>query len=661
MPTAVSGAKKDSLILGKIYEFHQMHKMEIDSLQDNVYAKIRYNVEKRNAIIWLIPSMYVLAKDPREYIRESYSDVIFINEKDFVVKDQVVTGTIHRNRRAMDVIVDFNTPKLYEIALYDDYMLSPFNRINRMYYRYKQYRQSDGNTRLEFRPKLYNTQLVNGYAIVETETGRILKTVISGEFDMLSFYSEVNQGDDGPLALMPTNCTTATTFKFMGNRVSTVFNSMYHQPYTLPDSIDEKQSKELMNSLRPIPLSESDKRIYEAREQKEREAEEAAAADTTEHKENKWKHFWWDIVGDNLVTPLAAESKDKVTEFRLSPIINPLNIRYSGSKGISYKMDLRFRYRFNEHRYLSLDPMFGYNFKQKQFYFTIPLRMTYNPKRNGYAQITWGNNRISNSTVLDQINHEHGDTISFDDVPDANQFIDNYVELKNNIMIVDWLDIETRLMYHQRTPLNKDLMKQYNMPERYRTFAPAVELKFSPWYDRGPVITVDYERSIKNVLQSNIQYERWEFDAQWKKKIVGLRFLNLRMGYGFYTDRSDNFFMNYSNFYDNNLPEGWEDNWSGNFQLLDSRVYNESNFYYRNNISYESPLLFATWLPYIGKYIEKERLYFSNVIVQHARPYFELGYGLTNRYVSLGLFASFYNVSFQEIGVTFDFELFKRW
>ena len=496
MPTAVSGAKKDSLILEKIYEFHQMHKMEIDSLQDNVYAKIRYNVEKRNAIIWLIPSMYVLAKDPREYIRESYSDVIFINEKDFVVKDQVVTGTIHRNRRAMDVIVDFNTPKLYKIALYDDYMLSPFNRINRMYYRYKQYRQSDGNTRLEFRPKLYNTQLVNGYAIVETETGRILKTVISGEFDMLSFYSEVNQGDDGPLALMPTNCTTATTFRFMGNRVSTVFNSMYHQPYTLPDSIDEKQSKELMNSLRPIPLSESDKRIYEAQEQKEREAEEAAAADTTEHKENKWKHFWWDIVGDNLVTPLAAESKDKDTEFRLSPIINPLNIRYSGSKGISYKMDLRFRYRFNEHRYLSLDPMFGYNFKQKQFYFTIPLRMTYNPKRNGYAQITWGNNRISNSTVLDQINHEHGDTISFDDVPDANQFIDNYVELKNNIMIVDWLDIETRLMYHQRTPLNKDLMKQYNMPERYRTFAPAVELKFSPWYDRGPVITVDYERSI---------------------------------------------------------------------------------------------------------------------------------------------------------------------
>jgi gamma-glutamylcyclotransferase (GGCT)/AIG2-like uncharacterized protein YtfP len=659
MPMTMNGAKKDSLILGKIYEFQKTHLQAIDSLQDNVYAKFRFNVEKRNSILWLIPSMYVLAKDPREYIRESYNSITFKDGHNFIVNNQVVTGTIRRNRKAMPVINDFNTPHLYDIALYNGYMLSPFSRINRVYYRFNQYQQSDGTTRLEFRPKLYNTQLVTGYAIVETETGRIIKCVLSGEFDMMSFYSEVNQDDIGPLALMPTNCTTALTFRFMGNRVSTVFNTMYHQPYTLPDSIDENRSKEMIDSLRPIPLAESDKRIYEADAKRQQEAEQEAAADTIETRSDKWKHFWWDIVGDNLVTPLAAETKDKDTEFRLSPIINPLNIRYSGSKGFSYKMNLYLRYKFNEHRYLTLDPMFGYNFKQKQFYFTAPLRMTYNPKRNGYAQITVGNNRISNSTVLNEINHENKDTLKFPD--ESDQFIDNYLELKNNIMAYDWLDVEMRLIYHQRTPLNKELMMIYDKPTRYRSFAPALELKFKPWYDRGPVITVDYERSIKNVLKSNLQYERWEFDAQWKKKIVGLRFLNLRTGYGFYTDRSENYFMDYTNFYENNLPEGWEDHWSGNFQLLDSRVYNESNFYFRNNVSYESPLLFATWLPLVGKYIEKERLYFSNVIVQHARPYFELGYGLTNRYVSLGFFASFYNASFQKAGITFDFELFKRW
>ncbi len=660
MPTAMTGAKNDSLILKKVYGFYDTHKIKIDSLQDNVYAKIRFNVEKRNAILWLIPSMYVLAKDQKEYIRESYSDVIYLNERDFFVNRQVVTGTIRRNRRAMPVIVDFNTPKLYAIALYDEYMLSPFNPINRGYYRYKQYLQSDGTTRLEFKPKYYNTQLVNGYAIVDTETGRIIKAVLNGEFDMLSFYSEVTQKENEEMPLMPTECTTAATFKFMGNRVSTVFNSVYHQPKMLPDSIDEQRSRELIDSLRPIPLSESDKRIYEAAAQRQQEAEEASAADTVEHKSNKWRDFWWHSVGDNLVTPLAAESKDKDTEFRLSPIINPLNVRYSGSKGFSYKMNLSFRYKFNEHRYLSLEPMFGYNFKQKQFYFNAPLRMTYNPKRNGYAQLTVSNNRISNSTVLDQINHENGDTIVFKE-ENADQFIDNYLELKNNIMLFEWLDVETRLIWHQRTPLNKELMMKYDKPTRYRSFAPAIELKFKPWYDKGPVITVDYERSIKNVMESNIQYERWEFDAQWKKKIVGLRFLNLRTGYGFYTSKSDNYFMDYANFQENNLPEGWEDHWSGNFQLLDGKIYNESDFYFRNNVSYESPLLFATWLPYLGKYIEKERLYFSNVFVQHARPYYEIGYGFTNRYVSLGFFASFQNSSFQKAGITFDFELFKRW
>ena len=110
MPTAMTGAKNDSPILNKIYEYHQLHRDEIHNIQDNVYAKFRFNVEKRNVILWLIPSMYVLAKDPREYIRESYNNVTFKNEHDFDVNKQVVTGTIRKNRKAMPVIIDYNTP-----------------------------------------------------------------------------------------------------------------------------------------------------------------------------------------------------------------------------------------------------------------------------------------------------------------------------------------------------------------------------------------------------------------------------------------------------------------------------------------------------------------------------------------------------------------------
>ena len=109
------------------------------------------------------------------------------------------------------------------------------------------------------------------------------------------------------------------------------------------------------------------------------------------------------------------------------------------------------------------------------------------------------------------------------------------------------------------------------------------------------------------------------------------------------------------------LPEGWDDEWTGNFQLLNSEWYNASRYYIRMNASYESPLMVVSRLPLLGKFIETERLYLGVVRLQSTRPYCELGYGFTNKYFSVGAFASFLNTSFQEFGCKFTFELFRRW
>ena len=649
--------KKDSLILDRIYDYQKANASAIDSLEDKVYAKFRFNVEKRNPILWLIPTMYVVAKDPREYIRESYSKVLFKNAHDYDITSQVLSGTIRRNRTALPTLVDYMTPNIYDIALYNGHMLSPFNKTNRRYYRYSQKQQTDGTTRLEFRPKNYNTQLLNGYAIVETETGRIIRTLLNGEFDMLSFRTEITQGKEGGRSIMPERCNTAATFKFMGNRISALFDANYNCQQTLPDSISSESNRELMDQIRPIPLTEADKQIYDAYDKKLKQ--DSAAQDSMPKKQNFWKRVFWDTIGDNLIAPISAESEDAY--FQLSPIINPLYLSYSHSRGVRYKMKFRSRLRFSRYRYLSLNPTFGYGFKEKIFYFTIPLRMTYNPKRNGYAEIVFGNgNRISNSSVMEAINQAHQDTINFENT-DMDLFKDQHLSVKNNIMLFDWFDVETGIIYHRRSAVNKGLMQEYGMPTDYKSFAPSIGLKFLPWLNRGPLISINYERAIKGVLKSNLEYERWEFDAQWKKKIPGLRILNLRAGAGLYTNKKDNLFVDFTNFRDENLPEGWDDDWSGNFQLLSSREYNKSDYYFRGNISYESPMLVATWIPYLGKYIEKERFYLSSVILQRSRPYFELGYGFTNRYISVGAFASFRNTRFDRIGVEVEFELFRKW
>jgi hypothetical protein len=205
------------------------------------------------------------------------------------------------------------------------------------------------------------------------------------------------------------------------------------------------------------------------------------------------------------------------------------------------------------------------------------------------------------------------------------------------------------------------IMQKYGMPTVYRSFAPMIALKISPWLNAGPLFSIDWERGITGVNRSNIKYERWEFDASWKYNLPGMRVLNMRAGAGFYVHREQNYFVDYANFHDNNLPGGWNDDWSGNFELLSGSVYNLSDYYIRANTSYDSPMLIASGIPYLGKFIEHERFYFGTAVIADSRPYFELGYSFTNRYVSLAMFAGFNGARFKQIGFDFSYEIFRRW
>ena len=72
-------------------------------------------------------------------------------------------------------------------------------------------------------------------------------------------------------------------------------------------------------------------------------------------------------------------------------------------------------------------------------------------------------------------------------------------------------------------------------------------------------------------------------------------------------------------------------------------------------------MMVGSWVPYLGKYIERERFYFSTAIVERSKPYYELGYSFTNRYVSFAVFAGFNGRTYKEVGIDFDIELFRRW
>ena len=300
-----------------------------------------------------------------------------------------------------------------------------------------------------------------------------------------------------------------------------------------------------MDELRPIQLREEEKAIYDEHDEIERREKEEAAkekakqealADSTKKPKHSLGDILWNI-GDKLVT--SSHKDAGAASFTLSPIINPQYISYSKAKGVSYKIQFGVRYHWNSKRYLTIQPQLGYNFGIKQFYHYTPIRMTYNPKRNGYAEIVFANgNRISNSSVIEVIRNIYGnDSAKHYQKMEMDYFNDNYIQAINNVQAYDWLEIKAGIVYHIRKPKNPSVMEKLNMPTVYRSFAPTLTLHISPWR-RGPYFTLNYERSIKGIMGANLEYERYEFDASHRFKLLGLRSINLKGGFGVYTNNS---------------------------------------------------------------------------------------------------------------------------
>ena len=643
----------DSLLINRIWDFSRNYSEPVNGVEQNLYLRYTFGSERRNPTLFLVPTMYTIAKGERNFIGESYCRIKYRTPSDYDLHRQVVCGTIPRNRFTMSAMVHYITPNLYDISIYPESILSPFHRSNRWFYKYRVLRRTSHQAIIRFRPRVNNTQLITGTALVNTETGQVLSTTYEGEFDMISFKVNTVMNQSSGHQMLPERSTIDARFHFLGNKVSSSFTAIYNCPVTLPDSLDEHEDRELMASLRPHVLRKQEMMLYQHYDSLRMQPDSVATDTTAVVKSNKMKEILWDVIGDNLVNSTHANAG--AFSMNISPILNPLYFGYSRSRGFSYRLKFGLQYTWNSHRYLTFNPNFGYNFKQRQFYYTAPLRMTYNPKRNGYAEISWANgNRITSGNLVEDIQKQMGPDF---DVP---EFKDENFKLVNNIQAYDWLEITSGIVYHRRRSSNRNLMRQLGLPEEYRSFAPLMSVHLMPWRN-GPMLTVNYEHGFPKVFESNLEYERWEFDASHKIRLSSLRLLNWRGGAGFYTNRNSNYFIDYANFRDENLPSGWEDEWTGQFQLLDSKWYNESNYYLRGHLSFESPLLALGWTPLVGHFVETEMIYASVLSIQNTHFYSEVGYGFTNRYFSTGVFASFLNHKFQNFGCKFTIEIFKRW
>ena len=278
--------RTDSVILHRMWSYNCLYGKSVEGKEQNVYMKYNFYAQRRNPSLYLIPTMYSIAKGDKNYFGEVYCKMKFRDVSDYDINKQVVCGTIPHNRNVMPTMLQFITPNIYEESIYPDQLLSPFHEANRSFYRYKVMFTFGLMSVIRFLPRTDNTQLVSGTAVVETNTGRVTSVNFEGNYDLISFKVSTTMNRNPALSVLPEHCKTDAVFRFLGNNIKVSFSAYYDCPTTLPDSITDHEDRSMMEALRPIELNPEEAAIYEQYDQKEESESQDSASVQTSKRNN---------------------------------------------------------------------------------------------------------------------------------------------------------------------------------------------------------------------------------------------------------------------------------------------------------------------------------------------------------------------------------------
>lgn len=699
----------DSIMIS-VKTFAPLYESVVADYKADLYIKGVIDIKKKNLILRYVPSMFRMQKGVRKYLIETFSDLHFTAPGIYDQKVKAAVGTLHGNKGVPGLMEYFNI-NVYSSSLLHKRLLSPLAKNANKYYRYiidsVMGSPHERSYKIRFIPRTKSDQLVGGYLIVSDDVWSVREIRFSGRSELLLFSCLIQMGKVGDDdEFLPVRYDMDVRFKFIGNRMDANYTAALNyrevlleekqqmkfrrrkkipgkSKYDLSESFNLRCDTNSYNvdmahfdTLRAIELTENERKIYQ---------EDALRKDTMLVAKPRTKsQVFWGQVGDLMVSDYKL-NLSKLGSVKSSPIINPFLMSYSKSNGFSYRQSFKYNLLLKGDRLLRIVPKIGYNFTRKEFYWSVDGDFNYWPEKMGAIHVDFGNgNRIYSSDVLDDLKAIPDSAFNFNKIS-LDYFYDLYFNFRHSIEVTNGLTLSAGFSVHRRTAVNPikwdDLVGKPGIatifPERvrnvYLSFAPRIRVEWTPclfYYMNGhrkvnvgskyPTLSLDWERGIKGVFGSTGQYERLEFDLQHHISLGLMRNIYYRVGAGGFTNQKEMYFVDFANFSRSNLPEGWNDEIGGVFQLLDGRWYNSSRQYVRGNFTYEAPFLLLKHLMKYTRYVQNERVYFGILSMPHLQPYMELGYGIGTHVFDFGVFIGSENWKYKQIGCKFTFELFNR-
>lgn len=691
-------------LLQRLYSVAPVYKDTVREYRANLYVRALLNIDKKNFLFRYIPQILHSEKDVNQYLLETYRDIHYTYPSIYDQKIRYINGTLSNDRNIPGVINYFRI-NIYAPFLVGDALLSPLAPKSTRHYNYR----LDSITtdtlshylyHISFIPKNKSYQLLTGHMSINDSSWSVRSFYFEGRADLLRFKCHIRMGLPGSeTEYLPEDYDIEASYALAWNKLSGRYRGHLtyrdiqtevkkKEDYNLSASFTltcdpnaYRRSERVFDTLRTIPLESYEQVLYKDYNERRKQR------DSTATRSKKSDRFWKQL--GNIFIEDYKWNMQNLGTFRCTPFVNPLLFSYSKSNGLSYRQDLRYSNQFRNAQSFAIRTRLGYNFTRREFYWQIISNYNYSPMRNGNIEIRVGNgNRIYNSDVLDEIKSMADTTINFDYL-NLTYFTDLNFQIRNRIELFNGFDLITGVSLHRRTPIKspeipnnsfqiQDIAQHRQneiiglIRKEYVSFAPNLRIEWTPGmyyyisnrkkirlHSDYPTFVLDYERGLNHVFGSTGVYERLEAEMQHTVRLGVRSELSYRVGGGGFTNQRETYFVDFANLRNNNLPEGWTDDFGGRFQNLDSRWYNASRYYFRFNGVFEAPFLL---LRHIGKYtghIRNERLYLNFLTMRNLPSHIELGYGIGTFLFDTGVFLSYNQSAGFGIGYKFTFELFN--
>lgn len=706
---ASSARRRDSInadsVMARVFSFTQRYGLRAAAFRSSVYVRHTLATKRRNIFTRYMPDMLRLERGSHEYLGEQMSQYQFRPPAEVYRKDIASFSTMPYLRQEKDEWIGRYSLSIYEPNIFTDRILSPVNRRNRKYYRYRYQSCYIANGQrvvcVQVKPRISNTQLVRGTLSVEEQTGRVVAFSLSFSYGWSRIQVVGEMGRDGQSALMPNRILLTSRLRFLGNHIDEAYEARAnyqmeqfaeraevekHNRFDLTklyqlhtDTVSMRRDKAYFDRHRPFPLQPRQQAIYDRAAVRDSLRAAVQPADSASAgKDSGRKVFRMSDATENLLFDSHTFSLAPSMRLKLPAMLTPSMIQWSRSRGLTLQTRLNLHADFTRRRSLDFSPRVGYNFKEQQVYWRLPLTLNVLPHHDGCFMLeASGGDHIYNARQADEVRHRlhgitHYDSLSkVFDAYDFSYYRDNRLLATFSFSPVVGLRLSAGWRLHRRNLLQwNDVASANGMARTLTGFAPRLSVSWTPalyHYRDGdghvvplrskwPTFMVDYERGL-STFNASTSYERIETDVQYTLPLYALRALYFRGGCGFFTRRGADCFLDYDYFRNNHLFGNWHDELSGQFQLLDARWYNESRHYVHLSAAYESPMMLFSRLRWLTRVVQKERLYINLLNVGTLGYYSEWGYGLSTPIVDVAGFIALSGHSQTGIGVKFVLRL----